>query len=238
MGLSPRQLDTSTIIANARKRFNVDAKDGIRYLVEAKFFSEGGTAAEVARFLYTTPDLNKRNIGDYLGEHHSRNLETLALFVGMHDFSGMAFDKALRQYLWSFRLPGEAQKIDRMMELFAHRFCECNPGVFHHTDGCYILAFSCIMLNTSLHNPNVQFKPTVEQFISMNADVDDGKCIDETLLRDIYTRFVLVWGPFLAVLMLVPLVPMRTASQGPHLSSLTTRMASLRHLSIPSGLAG
>ena len=35
-----------------------------------------------------------------------------------------------REFLWSFRLPGEAQKIDRMMEGFAKRYCEQNPGVF------------------------------------------------------------------------------------------------------------
>lgn len=38
-----------------------------------------------------------------------------------------------RQFLWSFRLPGEAQKIDRMMECFARRYCELNPGVFTTT---------------------------------------------------------------------------------------------------------
>lgn len=38
-----------------------------------------------------------------------------------------------RQFLWSFRLPGEAQKIDRMMETFAARYCLCNPGVFQST---------------------------------------------------------------------------------------------------------
>ena len=38
-----------------------------------------------------------------------------------------------RQFLWSFRLPGEAQKIDRMMEAFAQRYCLCNPGVFQST---------------------------------------------------------------------------------------------------------
>lgn len=39
----------------------------------------------------------------------------------------------LRQFLWSFRLPGEAQKIDRMMEAFAQRYCQCNNGVFQST---------------------------------------------------------------------------------------------------------
>lgn len=43
------------------------------------------------------------------------------------------FYTSCRQFLWSFRLPGEAQKIDRMMEAFASRYCGCNPGVFHST---------------------------------------------------------------------------------------------------------
>jgi len=40
-----------------------------------------------------------------------------------------------REFLWSFRLPGEAQKIDRMMECFAERYCECNSDMFKCT-GC------------------------------------------------------------------------------------------------------
>ena len=34
---------------------------------------------------------------------------------------------ACRAFLASFHLPGEAQKIDRIMELFAQRFVQCNP---------------------------------------------------------------------------------------------------------------
>jgi hypothetical protein len=39
----------------------------------------------------------------------------------------------LRQFLWSFRLPGEAQKIDRMMECFAQRYCQLNTNIFTNT---------------------------------------------------------------------------------------------------------
>ena len=35
------------------------------------------------------------------------------------DFAGKDIDLAIRELLKSFRLPGEAQKIDRMMEKFA-----------------------------------------------------------------------------------------------------------------------
>lgn len=53
----------------------------------------------------------------------------------------MEFDEAIRHFLSGFRLPGEAQKIDRMMEKFAERFClqvyfhvynfVCNVVVLH-----------------------------------------------------------------------------------------------------------
>lgn len=43
--------------------------------------------------------------------------------AGSMDFTDMAFDEAIRHFLSGFRLPGEAQKIDRMMEKFAERFC-------------------------------------------------------------------------------------------------------------------
>lgn len=48
-------------------------------------------------------------------------------YVDRMDFSGREFVAALRQFLDGFRLPGEAQKIDRLMEKFASRYCECNP---------------------------------------------------------------------------------------------------------------
>lgn len=50
-------------------------------------------------------------------------------------------------------------------------------------DTCYILSFAIIMLNTSLHNPNVKDKPTVERFISMNRGINDGGDLPEDLLR-------------------------------------------------------
>ena len=51
----------------------------------------------------------------------------------------------------AFRLPGESQKIDRLMEKFADRYCENNPDAFSNADTAYTLAFSVIMLNTDLH---------------------------------------------------------------------------------------
>ncbi|KAI7807252.1 putative cytohesin 4 [Triplophysa rosa] len=114
------------------------------------------------------------------------NLQILKAFVDLHEFSHLNLVQALRQFLWSFRLPGEAQKIDRMMEAFATRYCNCNPGVFQSTDTCYILSFAIIMLNTSLHNPNVKDKTTLERFISMNRGINNGSDLPDDLLTHSY----------------------------------------------------
>ena len=62
-------------------------------------------------------------------------MSVLAAFVKLHDFSDLILVQALRQFLWSFRLPGESQKIDRMMECFANRYCQLNPDIFTSAGG-------------------------------------------------------------------------------------------------------
>jgi len=62
---------------------------------------------------------------------------------------------------------GEAQKIDRIMERFAERYCKDNPDVFQTSDGAYLLSFALIMLNTDAHNPMADKKLILEDFVSM-----------------------------------------------------------------------
>lgn len=47
-------------------------------------------------------------------------------FVDLLDFRDMFFVDALRVFLQAFRLPGEAQKIDRYMLKFAERYIHGN----------------------------------------------------------------------------------------------------------------
>ncbi|XP_050394135.1 cytohesin-1 isoform X2 [Patella vulgata] len=171
-------------ISIGKKKFNMDPKKGIQYLIEHGLLQE--TPEDVAQFLFQGEGLNKTAIGDYLGERKDFNMDVLKAFVNLHEFRGMILVQALRQFLWSFRLPGEAQKIDRMMECFAQRYCDLNSDVFKNTDTCYVLSFAIIMLNTSLHNPSVKDKPTVERFISMNRGIHDGGDLPEELLINLY----------------------------------------------------
>jgi len=171
-------------LAMGKKKFNMDPKKGIEFLILHGSIKE--TPEEVAQFLYKEEGLNKTAIGDYLGEKNDFNEAVLKAFVELHDFTDLILVQALRQFLWSFRLPGEAQKIDRMMETFAQRYCQLNPDIFTNPDTCYVLSFAIIMLNTSLHNPSVKDKPSVEQFITMNRGINDGENLPKELLVSLY----------------------------------------------------
>ncbi|MCI4375718.1 hypothetical protein PGIGA_G00114000 [Pangasianodon gigas] len=177
-------LERGKQISSGKKKFNMDPKKGVSYLVENKLLEL--KPQSIAEFLYKEEGLNKTAIGDFLGEREEIHLQILKAFVELHEFSDLNLVQALRQFLWSFRLPGEAQKIDRMMEAFATRYCECNPDVFQSTDTCYILSFAIIMLNTSLHNPNVKDKTTLERFISMNRGINNGEDLPNELLTKLY----------------------------------------------------
>ncbi|EDO38004.1 predicted protein [Nematostella vectensis] len=167
-----------------KKKFSMDPQKGIDYLVMHGLLNN--TPEDLADFLLKEEGLNKTQIGNYLGENKEFNLDVFAKFVDLHKFKDMILVQALRQFLWSFRLPGEAQKIDRMMEAFAQKYCADNPGLFTSTDTCYVLSFAIILLNTSLHNPNVKDKPTVEKFIQMNRGINCGEDLDRDFLVALY----------------------------------------------------
>ena len=127
-------------------------------------------------------------VGDYLGDFPDFNGAILAEFVKGVPFSGLGFDDALRLFLTKFHLPGEAQKVDRFMEAFSKEYMATHPGEFSNVDTPYVLAFSCIMLNTDHFNPGIKAdrKMTREEFISNNRGVDEG--LTEELLGTIYDR--------------------------------------------------
>ncbi|KCV69426.1 hypothetical protein H696_03856 [Fonticula alba] len=172
--------------AIARSKFSADPLSAFDYLKDVGLID--GSALSIAQYLAGPENnfLNKEAIGEFLGGGDAFNVEVLSLFAGLQEFHSLSFDNALRQFLSTFRLPGEAQKIDRMMERFASRFHENNPGVFARSDTAYILAFSTIMLNTDLHNPAIRNKITKDAFIRNNRGIDNGADLPESFLTNLY----------------------------------------------------
>ncbi|KAM4652893.1 cytohesin-4 [Discoglossus pictus] len=169
---------------SARRKFNMHPEKGIQQLIEKKLLERD--PGLIAEFLYEGVGLSKAAIGEYLGEREPFNLQVLSAFVECHKFHKLGLVEALRKFLGSFRLPGEAQKIDRMMEAFSAHYCQCNPNTFPCTDSCYIVSFSLIILNTSLHNPSIKEKPDIQRFISIHRGVHPGGDLPADLLTEMY----------------------------------------------------
>ncbi|GAA5940665.1 hypothetical protein JCM1841_002015, partial [Sporobolomyces salmonicolor] len=134
----------------------------------------------------------------------------LAAYLRLFPFASLALDIALRLFLCSASLPSETQQIDRVMEAFARRWCECNPEVFapkqgegergaegkgegEQSDIPYVLAFSMVMLSTDQFNPNAKSKMTKADYVK-NTRIDG---VAPEILEYLYDQITL--APFVFV---------------------------------------
>ncbi|KAJ3922763.1 hypothetical protein F5877DRAFT_33031 [Lentinula edodes] len=175
-----------TTLLEGIRRFNFKPKRGISFLIEHGFILSK-TPQAIANFLLHTDGLSKSMIGEYLGEGGEENIAIMHAFVDQLDFNNLAFVDALRLFLQSFRLPGEAQKIDRFMLKFAERYVAGNTQTaFANADTAYVLAYSVVLLNTDAHNPQVKKRMTKQDFIKNNRGINDGADLPEDLLGPIF----------------------------------------------------
>ncbi|OEL36569.1 ARF guanine-nucleotide exchange factor GNL2 [Dichanthelium oligosanthes] len=176
-------------VAIAANHYNRDQKKGVEYLKLCHLVPTPPEPRSMAYFLRYSPGLDKNKIGEFLGDPDELNLKVLKEFTETFDFTGAILDTALRTYLETFRLPGESQKIGRILEAFSERFFEqqqATARVFATKDAAFILCYSLIMLNTDLHNPQVKKKMSEEDFIRNNRAIDDKKDLPREYLSELF----------------------------------------------------
>jgi len=205
-------------------RFKQSINQGMDFFISENMCEPNAPA--IAQFLYQNNDkLDKTQIGELLGREAEFSLiknETsaekggpgiaaalLQSYVQFFDFRDVSIDDAIRDLLSTFRLPGEAQKIDRIMEQFARKYSDenyhhhvtaANPEdieSFNHesskvemnADTIFVLSFSIIMLNTDLHNPNIREENRMneDQFLRNNRGIGtNGSNLPDEYLLQIY----------------------------------------------------
>jgi brefeldin A-resistance guanine nucleotide exchange factor 1 len=172
-------------IVEAIDAFNVNPKVGIQ-----KFLSGGlikdTSPTEIGSFLFQSSRINKAKLGEFLSK--PANLPTLKAYTAQFDFDGKRVDMALRQYLSAFRLPGESQQIERVMECFAEHYSSFseNQSVVKNSNDGVVLCFSIIMLNTDLHNPQVKNHMSLDQYKRNLRGQCDGQDYEAEFLESIY----------------------------------------------------
>ena len=187
----PSQLEKAkhrkTALNSGIRQFNFKPKRGIKTLISDGFI-KSDSPEDIAAFILRTETLDKAMIGEYLGEGEPQNIAVMHAFVDSMDFTRRRFVDALRQFLQSFRLPGEAQKIDRFMLKYAERYITGNPNAFANADTAYVLAYSVIMLNTDQHSVKLKGskRMTVDDFIKNNRGINDNANLPDEYLSGIY----------------------------------------------------
>lgn len=160
---------------------------------------QAGRPSEIAWFLYTTPSLDKVEVGDFLSSttdkfmHHEDYKRVRLAYVELLDFTGQSLDMALRSFLCDagFRLPGESQKIDRLLDAFCMAYVRDNPHTFKNFDAALTLTFALVMLNTDAHDPRLKNNDkrkqmTLEQFVRNLRGTNDGEDFPRPMLEHLY----------------------------------------------------
>ncbi|XP_004307475.1 PREDICTED: ARF guanine-nucleotide exchange factor GNOM-like [Fragaria vesca subsp. vesca] len=166
--------------------FNRDPKKGLEFLQGTHLLPEKLDPQSVACFFRYTAGLDKNLVGDFLGNHDDFCVQVLHKFAGTFDFQDMNLDTALRLFLETFRLPGESQKIQRVLEAFSERYYEQSPLILANKDAALLLSYSIIMLNTDQHNVQVKKKMTEEDFIRNNRHINGGSDLPRDFLAELY----------------------------------------------------
>jgi len=198
--------DSATMKALSRgiRTFNLNPKRGIAFirsrgLVQSIPDDPQGNARRIAAFLAGTRGLNKEQLGKYLSGDGHEQKEVLKQYFQLFDFSQhgptiKGLEQALRSSFECFRPPGEAQKIERIIEALADKFNEDNalpmdernPDAAFHASTTMVLAYAIIMLNVDLHNPNNPHRMERRQFIRNFRGLDQGEDLDPNELGDLF----------------------------------------------------
>lgn len=173
-------------LTNAVQQFNFKPKRGVKLLLQEGFI-RSDSPDDIASFLFRNDRLDKAMLGEFLGEGDAENIAIMHAFVDSMNFEKRRFVDSLRQFLQYFRLPGEAQKIDRFMLKFAERYVTQNPNAYANADTAYVLSYSVIMLNTDQHSSKMKGpRMTKEDFIKNNRGINDNQDLPPEYLGSIY----------------------------------------------------
>lgn len=188
--------DQATLRENRRKKkiiilgaekFNENPKGGLAYLAAQGIIDDPKNAKSVADFLRGTTRVNKKQMGEFISK--KGNEAVIEALMSTFDFNGKRVDEGLRELLETFRLPGESALIERIVTVFAEKYCASDvPEGIADKDAAFVLTYAILMLNTDAYNPNVKgsARMTNEGFAKNLRGVNNGKDFAPEYLSAIY----------------------------------------------------
>ncbi|XP_065652483.1 Golgi-specific brefeldin A-resistance guanine nucleotide exchange factor 1 isoform X4 [Hydra vulgaris] len=174
------------LLSHGIDEFNKKPKSGIDYLQEHGLLSANFLPQDLIVYLKENPRVDKKTLGDFIGTR--KNAEYLKAFVGSFAMKNLRIDEALRNFLESFRLPGESPVISLILEEFSSVYFNNNPVPYKNTDAAFTMAYAVIMLNVDQHNKNVkqQKSMNLDDFKRNLRKTNGGEDFPAELLEEIF----------------------------------------------------
>lgn len=102
-------------------------------------------------------------------------------YMDLFDWSNMNILASLRSLCNRLVLRGESQQVDRVLDAFSTRWCQCNPNHgFKAADVVHTICYSLLLLNTDLHLADIEQKMTKNQFVRNTMPTIHRVAVDAT----------------------------------------------------------
>ena len=182
-------LHKKRLIDDAMIKFNSGKRGSLKMLQELGVI-KGESPEALAEFLRTDKRVSAGIIGELFGNEEDFYLKVLDSYLNSMNFVGQDILQALKHFMTLFEMPGEGQKVERILENFGLKYANDNPD-HYIPDGAHMICFLLVMLHTNVYNPNVADKMTLAQFISIGKDIkNDDKTISVETLTRFYTEIL------------------------------------------------
>lgn len=176
-------LQKKKMIDECIAKFNAGKWSAYEKLISLGVLGEG--PENLAMFLKNDKRIQPFIIGEIFGGEEDFNQKVMDLYLGYLNFKNMSILEAMRYYLNFFEMPGEGQKVERILEHFSKKYSEENPELT--ADGAYLLSFLLMMLHTNVYNPKVVDKMSLNDFLNIGKNIkNNDEQIDPQILTDYY----------------------------------------------------
>merc|ERR1712080_55426 len=149
------------------------------------------SSIEIAKFIHGTSTLARAKVRQYV---QSRQ-EVVDHLVRLQNYANTFLPIALRRFFAKLEAPNDrGSYLQRLLEQFSVRFCQCNPSLALTVDSVYVLCFSLLLLSVDLSSPHVKNKMSKREFIrntrgAVGAEV--GRGLEEDLYGSLYDNIFL-----------------------------------------------
>ena len=151
-------------------------------------------AKSLAILIRYTNYVNIKNLYETIGDEHQMSKLILEEYTKTFNFTGLDIIKAYELYVSTFTLTGEQCHIYNFICSFATKWYNDNKDqskdsfYFRSDEEVISFAYSIMLLNTDLHNPNITNHITLEGFLKNNVSSNLFKDVPNEYMVNIFNR--------------------------------------------------